>query len=117
MMTYLKDAVDPATVRRALVVKLRHHGDVLLTSPVFTTLKRAAPHADIDALVSLATAPLLATHPALARLFTLDRSRKREGLLAQVRAERMLLRQLRARHYDLLVHLTEHPRGATLTRL
>ena len=39
------------TLRRVLVIKLRHHGDVLLTSPVFTTLKRCAPQAELDALV------------------------------------------------------------------
>lgn len=31
----LNDPIDLSTVRRALVIKLRHHGDVLLTSPVF----------------------------------------------------------------------------------
>ena len=33
----LQDAIDPAALKRVLVIKLRHHGDVLLTSPVFTT--------------------------------------------------------------------------------
>ena len=60
------DAIDPAGVRRALVIKLRHHGDVLLASPVFSVLKRAAPHAEIDALVYPETAPMLAGHPAIA---------------------------------------------------
>jgi hypothetical protein len=50
------DAIDLSRVRRALVIKLRHHGDVLLASPVFTVLRRAAPHAEIDALVRLAKA-------------------------------------------------------------
>src|SRR5689334_7986655 len=59
------DAIDLAGVRRVLVTKLRHHGDVLLTSPVLSTLKAAAPHADIDALVYAETAPMLANHPAL----------------------------------------------------
>ena len=34
-----------------------------------------------------------------------------------MREELALLRRLRARRYDLLVHLTEHPRGLTLARL
>jgi hypothetical protein len=56
-----------ADVGRALVTKLRHHGDVLLTSPVFTVLKRAAPLGEIDALVYRETAPMLAGHPAIAQ--------------------------------------------------
>jgi len=111
------DAIDPAGVRRALVIKLRHHGDVLLTSPVFTVLKRAAPHAEIDALIYAETAPMLAGHPAIAQLHTIDRSLKRHGILPQMRGELGLWQALRARHYDLVVHLTEHPRGAWLKRL
>ena len=45
------DAVDLSQLRRALVIKLRHHGDVLLTSPLFGVLKSRAPHLEIDALV------------------------------------------------------------------
>ena len=111
------DAIDVSLVRRVLVTKLRHHGDVLLASPVFTVLKRALPAAEIDALVYRETAPMLEDHPAIAQLHTIDREWKRSGVVSQFRAERGLLRTLRARHYDLVVHLTEHPRGAWLTRL
>ena len=117
MPSYLADAVPMEEVRRALVTKLRHHGDVLLASPVFTTLARAAPHVEIDALVYAETAPMLANHPSIARTLIIDREWKRSGAFAQWRAERQLLRELRARHYDLLVHLTEHPRGLALAHL
>ena len=117
MSTPLPDPVDPDSIRRALVTKLRHHGDVLLASPVFTTLARIARHAEVDALVYRETQPMLANHPAIARIHTIDREWKRQGLLAQLRAEGRLLATLRERRYDLLVHLTEHPRGATLARL
>ena len=36
------DAINLASVRRVLVTKLRHHGDVLLASPVFTVLANRA---------------------------------------------------------------------------
>ncbi len=117
MSSPLPDPVDPRSIRRALVTKLRHHGDVLLSTPVFTTIARVAPHAEVDALVYRETQPMLANHPAIARIHTIDREWKRQGLLKQMRAERALLAALRARRYDLIVHLTEHPRGATLARL
>ena len=109
------DAIDPAGIRRALVIKLRHHGDVLLSSPVFTVLKRAAPQAEIDALVYLETAPMLARHPAISIVHTIDRSLKSRGPLAQLAGDGRLWRTLRARRYDLVVHLTEHPRGAWMS--
>jgi heptosyltransferase-3 len=117
MPNELPDPIDVGLVRRALVTKLRHHGDVLLTSPVFTVLKRALPAAEIDALVYAETAPMLEGHPAIARIHVIDRTAKHRGLIAHARAERRLLSALRARRYDLLVHLTEHPRGIWLARL
>jgi len=113
----VEDAVPLEQVRRALVIKLRHHGDVLLTAPVFATLKRAVPDCEVDALVYVDTAPMLADHPAIARIHTIDRNWKQLGPLAQASAEWGLLSQLRARRYDLVVHLTEHRRGAWLTKL
>ncbi len=113
----VEDAVPLGELRRALVIKLRHHGDVLLSSPVFATLKRAAPDCEIDALVYADTAPMLADHPAISRLHTIDRGWKTLGLLGQARAEWGLLAQLRRRDYGLVVHLTEHKRGAWMTRL
>lgn len=111
------DAVDLTQLHRILVIKLRHHGDVLLTGPVFTALKTAAPLAEVDALVYLDTADMLRAHPDIDRLFTIDRQWKKEGLWAQLRHEYDLLKALRARRYDLILHLTEHARGATLVHL
>lgn len=97
---------------RALVVKLRHHGDVLLASPVFTALKQALPACEIDALVYAETAPMLAGHPAIDRLHAIDRRKGKTGLADELR----LFSALRARNYDLLIHLTENWRGAWLAR-
>jgi len=113
----IADAIPLDRLRRALVIKLRHHGDVLLTAPVFSTLKRAAPQCEIDALVYADTLPMLTDHPAIAQLHGIGRDWKRRGLLGQAAAEWALLAQLRARGYDLIIHLTEHRRGAWMTRL
>jgi heptosyltransferase-3 len=111
------DAVDLAAVRRALVVKLRHHGDVLLASPVFSVLKAHAPRLEIDALVYDDTREMLTLHPAIAEVHTVGRGWRSTASLARLAHEVRLLRALRRRNYDLLVSLTEHPRGAWLARL
>ena len=117
MASPLPDPVPLHLLKRVLVTKLRHHGDVLLASPVFTALKAAAPSLEVDALVYLETAPMLAGHPAISQVHTIDRGWKKRGVVVQLSAEWRLLQHLRAREYDLLVHLTEHPRGLTLARL
>jgi len=111
------EAFSAASLRRALVIKLRHHGDVLLASPVISTLRRVAPQCEVDALVYADTAPMLEGHPALAQLHLIDRNWKRQGVWHQAAAEGRLIRQLRARQYDLVVHLSVHTRGAWLVRL
>jgi heptosyltransferase-3 len=112
----IRDAVPLGEVARALVVMLRHHGDVLLASPVLAALKTRAGAAEIDALVYDDTAAMLEGHPALARLHLVGRGWKTTGLLPRIGFEVRLLGALRARRYDLLVHLTSHPRGAWLSR-
>jgi heptosyltransferase-3 len=110
------DAVNLASVQRALVVKLRHHGDVLLSSPVFQVPKNRAPHIEIDALVYADTREMLEGHPAVSLLHLVDRAWKRSGLVNQVRREGALLSTLNSRRYQLLVHLTDHWRGAWLAQ-
>lgn len=110
-------SLDPAGLRRALVIKLRHHGDVLLATPVIASLKQAAPSCEVDALVYAETSPMLAGHPALTQLHCIDRRWKALGIARQLREEWRLLQALRKRRYDLVVHLTVQRRGAWLTRL
>lgn len=113
----LAEPPDLNTLSRVLVIKLRHHGDVLLSSPVFGVLKRHAPHLKIDALVYRETADMLTFHPDIEEVLTIDRSWKKLGVTRQIREEWALLSRLRAKHYDLIIHLGPHPRGAWMRRL
>jgi heptosyltransferase III len=113
----VKDAINLNDIKRVLVTKLRHHGDVLLTSPVLQVLNNHAPHLQIDALVYADTREMLEGHPALHTLHTIDRAWKSQGIFTQGKAEMALLRALRAREFDLVLHLTEHRRGMWLTKL
>ena len=113
----VKDPVPLDEIKQALVIKLRHHGDVLLSSPVFQVLKSRAPHIVIDALVYGETAEMLTLHPAIDTVHCIDRAWKIRGPVGQAAAEWRLLKTLRQRRYDLILHLTEHPRGAWLARL
>jgi len=112
----VKDAVPLKSIARALVIKLRHHGDVLLAAPVLSVLKAHAPEAEIDALVYDDTAPMLEGHPALHTLYTVGRKWRDLGALARFGAEQALYASLSSRRYDLIVHLSEQPRGAWLAR-
>ncbi|MBS0614967.1 MAG: putative lipopolysaccharide heptosyltransferase III [Verrucomicrobia bacterium] len=103
-----------SSVRKILVIKLRHHGDVLLTSPVFSILKSRFPNAQIDALVYSETKPMLEGHPAIHQFFSYDKSLKKQGLFKRVAKEIGFLRTIRSQKYDLVLNLTEGDRGALL---
>jgi heptosyltransferase-3 len=98
------------------VVVLRHHGDVLLASPVLAVLQAHAQRIEVDALVYDDTAPMLAGHPALSVLHTIGRRWRALSALERLRHEKRLFSELRARRYDLIVHLSDHTRGAWLAR-
>lgn len=103
---------DLSSVRKILVIKLRHHGDVLLTSPVFSILQDRFPDAKIDALVYSETLPMLEGHPAIDRLLSYDKAWKKRSFLSRLAKELGLLRTIRANNYDLVLNLTEGDRGA-----
>jgi heptosyltransferase-3 len=106
--------VDFSKVKRALVIHLRNHGDVLLASPVFSALHKHAPHVEIDALVYDHTVEMLTFHPAVAEIHRLH---KRKGLsfAARLAGEFGLLRELRSRRYDMLISLGNHPSALWLS--
>jgi lipopolysaccharide heptosyltransferase III len=110
----VKDAVPLGECGRALVIKLRHHGDVLLAAPVLSALK--ARGVEVDALVYEDTAPMLQGHPSLSRLHLVGRKWRAEGSLSRLWKERRLFGELKDRRYGLVVHLSEQPRGAWLAR-
>jgi heptosyltransferase III len=103
---------DLSQVKRALVIKLRHHGDVLLTSPLISNLKKALPDAQIDAFIYKDTLPMLQGHPAVEKYLLYDRSWKKLSLFKKMAKEMSLMKEIRARGYDLVINLTEGDRGA-----
>lgn len=99
-------------MKRILVCKLRHHGDVLLASPVFTNLRKAYPDACIEAYIYKDTHPMLDGHPAIDGYLFYDKKIKKVSKLKKLIYEYKLLKEIRRRSYDLVINLTEGDRGA-----
>ena len=97
----------------ALVIKLGHIGDVLVTTPLMAALKNLFPKIRITALVNQGTEDMLVHSPVVDRLLVLRRDAK--GLLARSRAQMGLLADLRREKYDLCLELSGGDRGAFLS--
>jgi heptosyltransferase-3 len=97
-------------ITRILVTKFRHHGDVLLVTPVFNALYRCYPGAKIDALIYSDTLDMLSNHPVLNNIYMVKR---KSGVFENLR----LLKSLGNNRYDMIINLTSNSRGAWLSRL
>ena len=93
-------------------MKLRHLGDVLLSSPVFSNLKKNFPEAEIDAYIWKEAYPMLEGHPAIKNFILHDREWKKLPFFRRTLNEINLLKRIRRGHYDLVINLTEGDRGA-----
>jgi len=108
---------DFLAARRVLIVKLRHHGDVLLTSPLFSKLKKIHPHLSVDALIYEETRPFLSEACGVDNIYAIDRKWKSKGVAGHLAEEWGLFKKLKDRGYDLIICLTDQWRLAILTRL
>lgn len=89
-------------MKRILIAKLRHHGDVLLSSPVFTALRSRYPEAQIDAYIYKETLPMLEGLD-IDNYYLYDR--KKGNTFS-------ILKKIWKTKYDLAINLTEGDRGA-----
>lgn len=100
--------------KRILLIKLRHHGDVLLMTPVISALKQRYPDAEVDVLVYQETMPILSRNQQIDTLWGLERKLRGWKKISHLLG---LYRRLSARHYDWVLHLSDQWNGALLARL
>ncbi len=88
--------LDFTGIHTVLVIRPDRLGDVVLSTPVYQTLKKAFPHLHISALVDSGQAGLLADNPNISRVFAFD---PKQPLNA--------FRQLRDEQFDLALTLNK----------
>ncbi|MCA5931522.1 lipopolysaccharide core heptosyltransferase RfaQ [Pectobacterium versatile] len=91
--------------RRILVVKLRYHGDMLLTTPLISTLKANYPDAKIDVFLYQDTMPILSANPEIHQLYGLKR--KTATSLEKIKDFAAIQKTLKKNNYDLIVNLAD----------
>lgn len=110
-----KESLVDKPFRKILVVKMRFHGDMLLTTPVISTLKQNYPDAKIDVLLYQDTMPILSENPEINALYGIKN--KKAGAMEKISNFIQLVKTLRANQYDLIVNLTDQWIVALLVRM
>ena len=99
----------PDQIRRILVIRLDHIGDVVLASSVIAPVREAFPDARIDFMVSSAGGSLIEGNDTLDSVIKFDpvwfRRNKRAGLFAQIRDMLILRKKIKEGQYDVAIDL------------
>lgn len=98
--------IQPDSVRRILVIKLRGVGDVLLSTIVLENLNAAFPNRRIDFLTEKPSRDVLRGNPVIDSLVIFDKSEISSA---------GLIRKIRRNRYDLVFDLFSNPRTALIT--
>jgi heptosyltransferase-3 len=106
---------DFRNVRKILVIKLRHIGDVLLTVPVFRALRENFPDAHIAALVNSGTEDVLKGNTLIDEIITFDRGIKKMNPVRRYIKELSFLKMVKGKGFDMTVELTGSDRAAVLS--
>lgn len=102
-------------IKKILVIKLRHIGDVLLSVPVFRALRENFPEAHIAALVNSGTEEVLETSPFITEIIAFDRSIKKMNFPQKYTKEISFLKMIRRKGFDMAVDLTGGDRAAIIS--
>ena len=104
-------------VKKILIIKLRHIGDVLLAVPTIRALKENFPDANISALVNKGTEEMLCDNPLLDEIIVYNRNIKGLPISQKIKGEINFISGLRKMEFDLVVDLTSGDRPAILSFL
>lgn len=92
--------MDSPNPKRILVIQLKRAGDVIVTTPLLSSLRAALPGVEIDFLVDKPFAPLLENNPDIHRIQVYDRKAPWKTWWA-----------LRAASYDWILDFQSSPRS------
>ena len=96
---------------KILVIKFRHIGDVLLTTPLISLLKNHYKSAEITVLVKSGTEAMLTGNPDIHQVFALPKRDKKSSVWQHLKLLLGLLNTLRKEKFDLAINTTEGDRG------
>ena len=104
-------------IKKILVIKFRHIGDVLLTVPTIRALKETFSDASVSVLVNSGTEEVLSGNPIINELMVFDRAIKDLPIIKRYIEEAMFLKKIRTKGFNMTVDLTGGDRSAVLSFL
>jgi heptosyltransferase-3 len=104
-------------IKKILVIKFRHIGDVLLTVPTIRALKETFPDVKISVLVNSGTEEVMTDNPVIDEIIVFNRAIKNLSVIRRYREEIKFLKGIRSRGFDMTVDLTGGDRAAIVSSI
>ncbi|MGN6711813.1 glycosyltransferase family 9 protein [Anaerocolumna jejuensis] len=104
------ELIEFANIKKILVLKLDHIGDLVLATPVFRAIKDLYPDIELDALVSSGSFPVIKNSPFINKIYTYDADQfDRYGIINSITKQNNFqsILETRKNHYDLCINLRE----------
>ncbi|HFZ8994769.1 TPA: lipopolysaccharide core heptosyltransferase RfaQ [Citrobacter freundii] len=89
---------------KILIIKLKFQGDVLLTTPVISTLKKHYPDSNIDILVYNSTKQMICENDQLNNIYGMED--RKSSLLKKIINSYVLVKKFRNNNYDIIINLS-----------
>jgi len=102
--------INPSTIEKILLVRLRRIGDVIMTTPAITALREYFPGAWISYVVEEPYQELVENNPHLNEIIVIPPNQT-------VKSSLCCIRQIRKKHFDVAIDFHGGPRASLMTFL
>lgn len=100
--------LDPHSVKKILIIRLRRLGDNIMTTPAVTALKQSYPEASLTYIIEEPFREVIEGNPHVDHMIVLPRKQKTGDLIKSIR-------KIRKTKYDILIDLFGGPKAAWIT--
>jgi len=100
--------IDPSKIKKVLLIRLRRIGDVILTTPAVSALRKAFPSALISYIVEEPYKELVEGNPCLNNVYVLKKKQNSKDFLK-------FIRQIRKEKVDVVIDFHSGPRASLIT--
>ena len=100
--------IDPSSIKKFLVIRLRRIGDVIMTTPAVSALRKAFPDAFISYVVEEPYRELVEGNPDINEVIVLEKNQSLRDFLG-------LIRKIRKENYDVVLDFHSGPRSSLIT--
>ncbi|QCD53306.1 putative lipopolysaccharide heptosyltransferase III [Campylobacter sp. RM16192] len=102
---------------KILIMKFRHIGDVLLTTPILTNLRHYFPDAIIDFALNKGCEAMIEGNPNIRKIHIYDRQKvQNSSFLKKIITELRYANTIKKENYDIAIQTTEGDRGIIIAK-